>query len=42
MNQNYTFNYFTPSESTLENIRQFARTFRPMMVEGRYIPFDRN
>lgn len=42
MNQNYPANYFSPSERTLEIIRQYARTFRPLLVDGKYIPFCLN
>lgn len=39
MNQNYSLNPFIPSEDTLAVIKQYAYTFRPLLVDGKYIPF---
>ncbi len=37
MNQNYTTNNLNPSEKTLDIIRQYARTFRPMHFDGKVV-----
>jgi len=39
MIQNYSLNPFTPTENTISVIKQFARTFRPLLVDGKHIPF---
>lgn len=42
MNQNYSINYFTPSESTIAVIKQYAYVFRTLKVDGKYVPFCLN
>ncbi|MDO4172458.1 MAG: hypothetical protein Q4E63_00180 [Prevotellaceae bacterium] len=42
MKQRYSTYSFTPSKATIEIIRQFAYTYRPILVEGKYIPFCLN
>lgn len=42
MNQNYSINSFVPSEDTLAVIKQFAYTFRPLLVDGKYVPYFMN
>lgn len=44
MKQSYLFPYFSfdPSEQVLATIRQFAYTFRPVNVDGKYEPFSVN
>lgn len=42
MNQNYSINYFTPSEKTIAIIKQYAYTFRTLNVDGNYVSFCLN
>lgn len=42
MKQHYSINSFTPNETTLDIIKQFAYTYRPLLVDGRRIPFCLN
>ena len=42
MKQRYSTNTFTPSSATLDIIRQFAYTYRPVMSNGKYVPFFLN
>lgn len=42
MKQRYSISDFTPSQSTLDIIRQFAYTYRPVISNGKCVPFFLN
>lgn len=42
MIQHYSINTFTPSSASIDIIRQFAYTYRPVTVNGKYIPLSLN
>ena len=42
MTQHYSINTFTPSSANIDIIRQFAYTYRPIISDGKYVPFFLN
>lgn len=42
MIQHYPSNKFMPSQSTIDIIRQFAYNYRPIVSNGKCIPFFLN